>query len=32
VGAKLKRVANELASRGLRIEAPRPRVGRAAEH
>jgi 1,2-phenylacetyl-CoA epoxidase PaaB subunit len=33
VGAKLKRVATELASRGLRIEAPRPRrSGRAAEH
>ena len=32
VGAKLKRVANELAERGLRIDAPRPRAGRAAEH
>src|SRR5437899_8453801 len=27
VGAKLKRVSNELAERGLRIDAPRPRVG-----
>jgi 1,2-phenylacetyl-CoA epoxidase PaaB subunit len=33
VGAKLKRVANELASRGLRIDAPRPRrSGRGPEH
>ena len=32
VGAELKRVAKELADRGLRIDAPRPRVGRAAEH
>jgi hypothetical protein len=32
VGAKLKRVAQELAERGLRIDAPRPAVGRAREH
>src|SRR5439155_17044376 len=32
VGAKLKRVSHELEERGLRIDAPRPRVGRAAEH
>src|SRR5207302_594834 len=32
VGAKLKRVSKELAGRGLRIDAPRPRAGRAAEH
>ena len=32
VGAKLKRVSKELAERGVRIDAPRPRVGRAAEH
>jgi len=31
VGAKLKRVAEKLANRGLRIDAPRPRVGRARE-
>ena len=31
VGAKLKRVAGELAERGLRIDQPRPRVGRAAQ-
>ena len=31
VGAKLKRVAAELAERGLRIDSPRPRVGRARE-
>ena len=31
VGGKLKRVAKELEERGLRIEAPRPRVGRARE-
>ena len=30
VGAKLKRVAAELAERGLRIDAPRPQVGRKA--
>jgi 1,2-phenylacetyl-CoA epoxidase PaaB subunit len=30
VGAKLKRVAGELAERGLRIDQPRPAVGRAA--
>src|SRR5256885_486375 len=30
VGAKLKRVAAELARRGLRIDSPRPRVGRKA--
>ena len=29
VGAKLKRVSGELAERGLRIDSPRPRVGRA---
>jgi 1,2-phenylacetyl-CoA epoxidase PaaB subunit len=29
VGAKLKRVSKELAERGLRVEAPRPPVGRA---
>ena len=29
VGGKLKRVSEELAGRGLRIEAPRPAVGRA---
>ena len=28
VGAKLKRVSEELARRGLRIDAPRPSVGR----
>jgi 1,2-phenylacetyl-CoA epoxidase PaaB subunit len=32
VGAKLKRVSAELAERGLRINSPRPRVGRAATH
>ncbi|MFN2543022.1 MAG: hypothetical protein ABR600_00415 [Actinomycetota bacterium] len=33
VGAKLKRIAAQLAERGLRIDAPRPRVGRgAAKH
>ena len=32
VGAKLKRVSKALAERGVRIDAPRPRVGRAAEH
>jgi len=32
VGAKLKRVSKELEGRGLRIDPPRPRVGRAAEH
>lgn len=30
VGAKLKRVSKELAERGLRIDAERPPVGRAA--
>ena len=30
VGAKLKKVAAELADRGLRIDAPRPPAGRAA--
>jgi len=31
VGAKLKRVSKELADRGLRIDATRPPVGRAAK-
>ena len=30
MGAKIKKVAAELADRGLRIEAPRPPAGRAA--
>jgi len=32
VGAKLKRVSEELARRGLRIDAPRPAVGRGRAH
>jgi 1,2-phenylacetyl-CoA epoxidase PaaB subunit len=31
VGAKLKRVSKELADRGLRIDAERPPIGRAAK-
>jgi 1,2-phenylacetyl-CoA epoxidase PaaB subunit len=31
VGGKLKRVASEMADRGLRIDLPRPPVGRAAK-
>ena len=30
VGAKLKRVSKELAERGLRVDAPRPPIGRAS--